>query len=154
MAAGREQQQQQAHRPGIYKQKNKQHKHGKHRTKGEIERENKGRVAVVALSKKQRRELRKMDRRHKANQLRRNKKDMVLTEKRRLGSRDGPPHLVAVISLHAGADAGAVTQILRGEGIGGVLHKDQGVRGAQDSFGLVLPRFKQRFIFYRPDTGT
>uniref|UniRef100_A0AAR2M2D8 Pre-rRNA-processing protein TSR1 homolog n=1 Tax=Pygocentrus nattereri TaxID=42514 RepID=A0AAR2M2D8_PYGNA len=103
MAAGREQQQQ-AHRPGIYKQKNKQHKHGKHRTKGEIERENKGRVAVVALSKKQRRELRKMDRRHKANQLRRNKKDMVLTEKRRLGSRDGPPHLVAVISLHAGVD--------------------------------------------------
>ncbi|KAL7848859.1 hypothetical protein SRHO_G00204820 [Serrasalmus rhombeus] len=153
MAAGREQQQQQAHRPGIYKQKNKQHKHGKHRTKGEIERENKGRVAVVTLSKKQRRELRKMDRRHKANQLRRNKKDMVLTEKRRLGSRDGPPHLVAVISLHAGVDAGAVTQILRGEGVGGVLHEDQGVRGAQDSFGLVLPRFKQRFTFYRPDTA-
>lgn len=40
MAAGKEQQQ--AHRPGIYKQKNKQHKHGKHRTKGEVERENKG----------------------------------------------------------------------------------------------------------------
>lgn len=34
--------QQQAHRAGIHKQKNKQHKHGKHRTKGEIERENKG----------------------------------------------------------------------------------------------------------------
>lgn len=40
MAAGKEQQQ--AHRPGIYKQENKQHKHGKHRTKGEIGRENKG----------------------------------------------------------------------------------------------------------------
>ncbi|XP_072547226.1 pre-rRNA-processing protein TSR1 homolog [Salminus brasiliensis] len=151
MAAGEEQQQ--AHRPGLYKQKNKQHKHGKHRTKGEIERENKGRVAVVALSKKQRRELKKMDRRHKANQLRRNKKDMVLTEKRRLGSRDGPPHLVVVISLHADVDAGAVTQILKGGGIGGVLHEDQGVRGAQDSFGLVLPRFKQRFTFYRSDTA-
>lgn len=36
-----------------------------------------GRVAVVALTKKQRRELSKMDRRHKANQLRRNKKDSV-----------------------------------------------------------------------------
>lgn len=32
------------HRPGVYKQKNKVHKHGKHRTKGEIERENKGKV--------------------------------------------------------------------------------------------------------------
>lgn len=40
MAAGKEHQQ--AHRPGVYKQKNKQHKHGKHRTKGEIGRENKG----------------------------------------------------------------------------------------------------------------
>uniref|UniRef100_A0A8C1U1J2 TSR1 ribosome maturation factor n=1 Tax=Cyprinus carpio TaxID=7962 RepID=A0A8C1U1J2_CYPCA len=151
MAAGGEQQQ--AHRPGTYKQKNKQHKHGKHRTKGEIGRENKGRVAVMALTKKQRRETRKMDRRNKANQLRRNKKDLVLTEKRKLGSRDGPPHLVAVIALHAEVDAGAVTKILRGEGVGGVVHEDQGVTGAKDSFGLVLPRFKQRFIFYRPDTA-
>lgn len=35
---------QQGHRPGVYKQKNKVHKHGKHRTKGEIERENKGKA--------------------------------------------------------------------------------------------------------------
>lgn len=77
----------------------------------------------------------------------------MLTEKRKLGSRDGPPHLVAVIALHAGVDAGAVTKILRGEGVGGVLHEDQGVAGAKDSFGLVLPHFKQRLIFYRPDTG-
>lgn len=34
----------QGHRSGVYKQKNKVHKHGKHRTKGEIERENKGKV--------------------------------------------------------------------------------------------------------------
>ncbi|XP_066534389.1 pre-rRNA-processing protein TSR1 homolog [Hoplias malabaricus] len=149
MVAGTEQQQQ-AHRPGVYKQKNKQHKHGKHRTKGEIERENKGRVAVVALSKKQRRELRKMDRRNKANQLRRNKKDMVLTEKRRLGSRDGPPHLVVVISLHTAVDTGTAMQLLKSEGI---LHEDQGVRGAKDSFSLVLPRFKQRFTFYHSDTA-
>ncbi|XP_035390370.1 pre-rRNA-processing protein TSR1 homolog [Electrophorus electricus] len=149
MAAGGEQQQ--THRPGVYKQKNKQHKHGKHRTKGEIGRESKGRVAVVALTKNQRRELTRIDRRHKASQLRRNKKNLVLTEKRRLGSRDGPPHLVAVVALHADVDAGAVTQMLRSEGAGGVLHEDQGVKGAQDSFGLVLPRFKQRFTFHRPD---
>lgn len=47
MAAGKEQQQ--AHRPGIYKQKNKQHKHGKHRTKGEIERENKGNSGCLSF---------------------------------------------------------------------------------------------------------
>ncbi|XP_041918972.1 pre-rRNA-processing protein TSR1 homolog [Alosa sapidissima] len=143
--------QQQAHRPGVFKQKNKTHKHGKHRTKGEIGRENKGRVAVMALTKKQRRESRKMDRRHKANQIRRNKKDMVLTEKRRLGSKDGPPHLVAVVALHADVDAAAVTRLLRAEGAGGLVRDDQGVSGAKDSFGMILPRFKQRFIFHRPD---
>ncbi|KAI5626714.1 pre-rRNA-processing protein TSR1-like isoform X1 [Silurus asotus] len=151
MAAGKEQQQ--AHRPGVYKQKNKQHKHGKHRTKGDIGRENKGRVAVVTLTKKQRRELSKIDRRHKANQLRRNKKDSVLSEKRRLGSRDGPPHLVAVIGLHSQVDTTAVAKLLKAEGIGGVLHEHQGVTVERDSFGLVLPRFKQRFTFYRPDTA-
>ncbi|KAL2096110.1 hypothetical protein ACEWY4_008258 [Coilia grayii] len=143
--------QQQAHRPGGFKQKNKSHKHGKHRTKGEIGRENKGRVAVMALTKKQRRDMKKMDRRHKANQLRQNKKDMVLTEKRRLGSKDGPPHLVAVVPLHDDVDAGAVTRLLRSEGAGGLVQEDQGVCGAMDSFGMVLPRFKQRFIFHRPD---
>ncbi|XP_044057763.1 pre-rRNA-processing protein TSR1 homolog [Siniperca chuatsi] len=151
MAANGEKQQ--GHRPGIYKQKNKGHKHGKHRTKGEIERENKGRVSVTGLTKKQRKEQKKMDRRNKANQLRRNKKDMVLTEKRRLGSRDGPPHLVAVVSLHAAVDVGAVTKLLRGEGAGGVVHQEQGISGISDSFGMILPRFKQRFTFLNHSTA-
>lgn len=77
--------------------------------------------------------------------------DKVLTEKRRLGSKDGPPHLVAVVALHADVDAGAVTRLLRAEGAGGLVQEDQGVSGAIDSFGMVLPRFKQRFIFHRPD---
>ncbi|KAM8853423.1 pre-rRNA-processing protein TSR1 homolog [Synchiropus picturatus] len=144
---------QQGHRPGVYKQKNKGHKHGKHRTKGEIDRETKGRVSVIALTKKQRKEQKKMDRRHKANQLRRNKKDMVLTEKRRLGSKDGPPHLVAVVSLHAAVDAAAVTKLLRQEGGGGVVHQEQCVTGIKDSFGMLLPRFKQRFTFLNQATA-
>ncbi|XP_026196521.1 pre-rRNA-processing protein TSR1 homolog [Anabas testudineus] len=151
MAANGEKQQ--GHRAGIYKQKNKGHKHGKHRTKGEIERENKGRVSVMGLTKKQRKEQRKMDRRHKASQLRRNKKDMVLTEKRRLGTRDGPPHLVAVVSLHAAVDAGAVTKLLREEGAGGVVHEERCISGISDSFGLILPRFKQRFTFLSQNTA-
>lgn len=77
----------------------------------------------------------------------------MLTEKRKLGSRDGPPHLVAVIAVHAGVNAGAVTKILKGKGLDDIVYEDQGVSGAVDSFGLVLPRFKQRFTFYRPDTG-
>ncbi|XP_017289268.1 pre-rRNA-processing protein TSR1 homolog [Kryptolebias marmoratus] len=151
MAANGEKQQ--GHRPGIYKQKNKEHKHGKHRAKGEIERENKGRVSVTTLTKKQRKEQKKLDRRHTANQIRKNKKDMVLTEKRRLGTRDGPPHLVVVVSLHAGADAAAVTKLLRGKGAGGIVHQEQCISGVSDSFGLILPRFKQRFMFLNMSTA-
>lgn len=139
-----------------------------------------GRVSVTALTKKQRKEQKRMDRRHKASQLRRNKKDMVtfkkkkithglvffvfvqswnvsslqvLTEKRRLGTRDGPPHLVAVVSLHAGVDAGAITKLLRGEDAGGVVHQERCISGISDSFGLILPRFKQRFTFLSHSTG-
>lgn len=77
----------------------------------------------------------------------------VLTEKRRLGSRDGPPHLVVVVSLHAQADAGAITKLLRGEGAGGIVHHDRCISGVSDSFGLILPRFKQRFTFLSQSTG-
>ncbi|XP_058856581.1 pre-rRNA-processing protein TSR1 homolog [Acipenser ruthenus] len=147
MAGGAEQQQ--AHRAGVLKQKNKHHKHGKHRTKGEIERENKGRVSVKTLSKKQKKEQRKQDRRHKASQLRRNKKDTVLTEKRQLGSKDGPPHLVAVITLHAGIDAQNALQLLRSAEMGLVYEG----AGGGDSFGLVLPRFKQRLVFIKPNAA-
>ncbi|MEQ2169854.1 hypothetical protein GOODEAATRI_029350 [Goodea atripinnis] len=80
-------------------------------------------------------------------------KNDVLTEKRRLGSRDGPPHLVAVVSLHANADAAAVTKLLRGEDAGGVVHQEECISGVRDSFGLILPRFKQRFTFLNQSTG-
>lgn len=77
----------------------------------------------------------------------------VLTEKRRLGGRDGPPHLVAVVSLHTDVDASIVTKMLRRETVGGIVHQEQCVSGLGDSFGLILPRFKQRFTFLHQDTG-
>ncbi|KAL0973226.1 hypothetical protein UPYG_G00200670 [Umbra pygmaea] len=112
-----------------------------------------GRVSVTALTKKRKKVAKKIERRHNANQQRRNKKDLVLTEKRRLGSRDGPPHLVAVVALHAAVDAVAVLRLLQCEGAGGLLRQEGGVCGVSDSFGLVMLRFKQRFTFLRADTA-
>lgn len=57
------------------------------------------------------------------------------------------------MSLHAGADASAVTKMLRRETVGGIVHQEQCVSGLTDSFGLILPRFKQRFTFLHQDTG-
>ena len=61
--------------------------------------------------------------------------------------------MVAVVSLHAGVDAGAITKLLREEGAGGVVQQERCITGVSDSFGLILPRFKQRFIFLTQSTG-
>lgn len=57
------------------------------------------------------------------------------------------------MSLHANTDPGTVTKLLRGEGAGGVVHREQCISGVSDSFGLILPRFKQRFTFLNQSTG-
>ena len=62
-----------AHRPGAFKQSNKGHNTGRHRSKGSVEKENRGRVGAKAVSgarKGQHRQLGKVDRRNKAVQLR------------------------------------------------------------------------------------
>ena len=62
-----------AHRPGAFKQSNKGHNTGRHRSKGAVEKENRGRVGLKAVSgprKGQHKLLGKIDRRNKAVQLR------------------------------------------------------------------------------------
>ncbi|XP_053313067.1 pre-rRNA-processing protein TSR1 homolog [Spea bombifrons] len=140
MAAGDKQA---AHRPGSFKQPNKPHKTGRHRGRGAQDRENKGRVPAKALGKKLRKDLSKLDRRHKANQLRRQRKEAVLTEKRNLGSKDGPPHLVVVVPLHAGTlTSSLVTLVQSNEG--DVVYEDNQRGGI---FSLVCPKLKQRWCF-------
>ncbi|XP_072326117.1 pre-rRNA-processing protein TSR1 homolog [Scyliorhinus torazame] len=137
------------HRPGTFKQPNKQHKTGRHRSKGGLERDSRGRVNVKTISKKLRKDLRKHDRRHKANQMRQQKRDAVLTEKRILGSKDGPPHLVGVIVLHSGTSARDSLRLIQSIETSSVYN--QGEDG--ERFGLVCPGFKQRFYFTRVSPG-
>ncbi|XP_078536258.1 pre-rRNA-processing protein TSR1 homolog [Lissotriton helveticus] len=138
---------QQPHRPGALKQQNKQHKAGKHRRKRSLERENRGRVEAKLLSKKLRKDLKKLDRRHKASQLRRQRKDVVLLEKRSLGSKDGPPHLVVIVPLHAAIDAQKALTLIQGQD-SIVIHQNEEVNG---SFAMISPRFKQRWFFVQAD---
>ncbi|KAG8450791.1 hypothetical protein GDO86_003163 [Hymenochirus boettgeri] len=137
--------QQVTHRPGSYKQQNKPHKTGKHRARGAQDRENKGRVAAKTLSKKIRKDLRKLDRRHKANQIRRLRKEAVLAEKRSLGTKDGPPHLVIVISLHAAAVRSTLFSLVQNNE-GDVLHENDQMDGL---IALVCPKLKQRWCFFQ-----
>ena len=61
-----------AHWPGAFKQSNKGHNTGRHRSKGAVEKENRGRVGIKALAGKKgiHKVLAKIDRRNKAVQLR------------------------------------------------------------------------------------
>ena len=68
-----------AHRPGAFKQSNKGHNTGRHRSKGAVEKENRGRVGLKALSGKRgvHKSLAKIDRRNKAVQLRKAAREEV-----------------------------------------------------------------------------
>uniref|UniRef100_A0A8C8S9L9 Pre-rRNA-processing protein TSR1 homolog n=1 Tax=Pelusios castaneus TaxID=367368 RepID=A0A8C8S9L9_9SAUR len=134
------------HRPGAWKQQNKPHKGGKQR--GGAQRRAGGRVPVKTRSRR-RRDLTKPDRRHQALQLRRQRKEAVLTEKRSLGSSDGPPHLVAVVPLHTAVDAQDALRLFQSDK-SAVVHRDE--RGAR-GFALLCPRYKQRWRFVTAPVG-
>ncbi|XP_068765487.1 pre-rRNA-processing protein TSR1 homolog isoform X2 [Struthio camelus] len=136
-----------AHRPGPLKQQNKAHKGGKRR--GAAQRRAAGRVAAKALPRRRRRDLGRVDRRHQALQLRRQRKEAVLAEKRSLGSRDGPPHLVVVVPLHSGASAHDTLHLLQSQD-STVVRIDDGRPGG---FALLCPRLKQRWRFVAAQPG-
>ncbi|XP_019611022.2 pre-rRNA-processing protein TSR1 homolog [Rhinolophus sinicus] len=133
-----------AHRSGPLKQQNKAHKGGRHRGRGSAQRDGKGRLAPKTLSKKVRKELSRVDQRHRASQLRKQKKEAVLAEKRQLGSKDGPPHQVLVVPLHNRISLPEAFQRLQDRDTGTVHLNDW---GSTHSFMLLCPRLKHRWFF-------
>nr|XP_033777116.1 pre-rRNA-processing protein TSR1 homolog isoform X2 [Geotrypetes seraphini] len=102
-----------------------------------------GRVSAKILSKKIRKDLNKLDRKHKLNQIRRQRKDAVLSEKRNLGSKDGPPHLVVLVPLHAEIDIQSALKLIKSD-VAMIVHQSE---QHNDTFALICPQFKQRWIF-------
>ncbi|NXY80989.1 TSR1 protein, partial [Alcedo cyanopectus] len=136
-----------AHRPGPLKQQNKAHKGGKH--SGASQRRAGGRVSVKAQPRRRLRDLNRVDRRHQALQLRRQRKEAVLAEKRGLGSRDGPPHLVVLVPLHSRVTAQDAICLLQSQD-SAVVRVDEGKAGG---FALLCPRLKQRWRFVTAQAG-
>ncbi|NXI33241.1 TSR1 protein, partial [Sterrhoptilus dennistouni] len=73
----------------------------------------------------------------------------VLAEKRSLGSRDGPPHLVVVVLLHSRAAAHDSLRLLQSQD-SVVVRADEGTAGG---FALLCPRLKQRWRFVTAPAG-
>ncbi|XP_046396725.1 pre-rRNA-processing protein TSR1 homolog [Ischnura elegans] len=136
---------QERHRPGEFKQPNKAHKHGRHRSKGAIDNAAKGKVSVKALTARARRELKRNERRNQAHQLRAQKRAEAFNRKRSLGSASSPPFLVALVPLSNIVDVQSVKKsILNAEGSANQTWSSEGVAH------LCMPRFKQRFSFVTP----
>ncbi|XP_054858050.1 pre-rRNA-processing protein TSR1 homolog [Eublepharis macularius] len=133
-----------AHRPGSLKQQNKPHKAGRHRRNSA--RRQAVHVSAKTLSCQKRRNLAKLDRKHQALQLRRQSKEAVLAEKRNLGHKNGPPHLVVVVSLHANVDSQRVLHLFQSSETS-VVCQERGLPG----FALLCPRSKLRWQFVVAD---
>ncbi|NXA54121.1 TSR1 protein, partial [Nothocercus julius] len=73
----------------------------------------------------------------------------VLAEKRNLGSKDGPPHLVAVVPLHGAAAVRDALRLLQSQD-GATVHGDE---GRATGFVLLCPRLKQRWRFVVAQAG-
>jgi len=139
---------QQTHKPGALKQQNKSHKSGKHRSKAEVYRENKGRVDAKVLGKKAKNDLSKNDRKNRDQQLRKTKREEILNVKRSIGSPSGTPHVVTVIPLASDVDcAEFMEHIVKSENDGKYSISATGI------YSFNSTKFKTQFNFVLPNAS-
>ncbi|PBC29634.1 pre-rRNA-processing protein TSR1 homolog [Apis cerana] len=139
---------QEVHRPGAFKQINKSHKTGRHRSKGSINSEVKGKIGVKILSKHVTKNLGKEARRHQSSQIRKKKREEVLQQKRNLSGLHSAPILVCIIPLQEDLNIDNILSI--------ITKADESANVTNSPCGTIhlsIPRFKQRFSFVVPPIG-
>ncbi|XP_046833169.1 pre-rRNA-processing protein TSR1 homolog [Vespa crabro] len=139
---------QETHRPGVCKQINKAHKTGRHRSKGTIGNEIKGKTNIKVISKQIHKNLNRDARRHQSSQLRKKKREKVLAQKRNLGGTHSAPILICIISLQEDL---VLEQI-----VSKFKNADDTINVYTSPYGIThisIPRFKQRFSIIVPPIG-
>ncbi|XP_049809647.1 pre-rRNA-processing protein TSR1 homolog [Schistocerca nitens] len=140
---------QERHRPGVLKQQNKSHKHGRHRSKGAIHDALKGRVSAKATTKKVSRELHREERRNQAMQLRQKKREEMLLKKRfSSGVGNNHPLLLSVVPLSEKIDPLGVLELLKQADSDAVINNS-----STGNVHISIPRLKQRFTIVCPRHG-
>lgn len=139
---------QEVHRPGIFKQPNKAHKTGRHRSKGSISNEVKGKASVKVVSKQNRKNLSRDARRHQSFQLRKKKREEIIAQKRNLGSSHSAPILICIIPLQEDLEVESIVSKLNsGDDIIDFQESPCGISH------ISIPKFKQRFSIIVPPVG-
>ncbi|XP_055958411.1 pre-rRNA-processing protein TSR1 homolog [Patella vulgata] len=136
------------HVPGPLKQKNKNHKHGNHKSKRELAKASKGRVNLKTLSKKNSFFMKKTERKNQSAVLRKQKREEAFEKKRQRGTSGTPPTFVVIVSLHRDVNTDSCLECLKtcdDELI--VKRNEQGITH------FTIPRFKKRASFFIPEYG-
>ncbi|CAH0388837.1 unnamed protein product [Bemisia tabaci] len=134
-----------AHRPGPYKQSNKAHKTGRHRSKGQIDAAVKGKSVLHHAIKKHTKKQKRIERRNIGVQLRKKKVEEACFLKRR-GPKD-PPFLIAVVSLNEVLSPFKLLELFEKADEGATIS-----HSAQGYMHMSLPIMKQRFTIMALDT--
>ena len=130
------------HKPGLMKQQNKPHKTGKHQTKSNLTK--KGKLSSIhgSASHRGNAELGRKERRNRANQIRKSKREQVVLEKRARGLSGTPPHLLLLVPM---------ARDIPLEGTRALLQSTVGAVSSADTF--YCPRVKQRFTLCSSSYG-
>ncbi|XP_075552207.1 tsr1 ribosome assembly factor [Dermacentor variabilis] len=137
-----------AHRPGAFKQQNKAHKHGRHRSNRSLESLSRGKVSLKAITRKNKHELKRQERKNQIQQLRKLKREEATERKRSLGGSGVPPFLTAIIPLHANEDPAKFLELVKSCDEEAVISES-----SQGYCHISLPRFKKRYSFVTPRPG-
>ncbi|XP_077541698.1 tsr1 ribosome assembly factor isoform X2 [Haemaphysalis longicornis] len=137
-----------AHRPGAFKQQNKTHKHGRHRSNRSLESLSRGKVNLKAITRKNRHQMKKQERKNQLQQLRKLKREEATERKRSLGGAGVPPFLTAIIPLHKNEDAVKFLELVKSCDDDAVI-----TESSQGYCHISLPRFKKRYSFVLPRPG-
>lgn len=134
------------HNPGIFKQPNKGHKTGRHRSKGEVQRANNGKIDSQTISRKKKDVVSRDQRKNRMIQVRKNKRDEILSKKRCIGTLSGCPHIVAIIPLSAEVSCLDIMEVLN-------KCDSQAVTKITETsfYSLESTRFKSKYNFILPN---
>lgn len=133
------------HRASALKQQNKKHKVLGHRTKGQLSKVNKGRVAISAQSRRAKKEMSREQRKNQMKQIRSQKRDEAMSQKRSVGTANNPPFLVTIVPLSADINPRKVVSALTS-----CDPEATTTTSAQGIVHLSSMRYKQRFSFIIP----
>eukprot|EP01117_Protostelium_nocturnum_P006169 TRINITY_DN2222_c0_g2_i1.p1 TRINITY_DN2222_c0_g2~~TRINITY_DN2222_c0_g2_i1.p1 ORF type:complete len:903 (-),score=390.56 TRINITY_DN2222_c0_g2_i1:46-2754(-) len=131
------------HRPGKLKQSNKEHKSGRHETRGAIKRKADGKLSAVSRTSVKDRTLSKDDRKIRNKQLAQQKREASV-ESKRLGNSQAPPKIVGVVSLAESVDTQKIWELLSGSSDSHHVSNTKCVTAR-------YPAWRQRFTLLKTD---